>query len=142
MNLPPSSRLEISSCNRTTSFHHTPLLYWVPSAKRNPLFYGKKLDTNCVELFILLNTFSVFTIGEITTTFKLTIRPFSFNKITTTLRTTLINLFNLWLRFIYIIPDFFKFHTLITNTFIYLSYSSANTKYIANSYLSAKFTFI
>ena len=38
MNLPPSSRLEISSCNRTTSFHHTPLLYWVPSAKRNPLF--------------------------------------------------------------------------------------------------------
>lgn len=28
MNLPPSSRLEISSCNRTTSFHHTPLLYW------------------------------------------------------------------------------------------------------------------
>ena len=24
--LPPSSRLEISNCNRTTSFHHTPLL--------------------------------------------------------------------------------------------------------------------
>ena len=39
MNLPPSSRLEISSCNRTTSFHHTPLLYWAlrpPIAK--PLF--------------------------------------------------------------------------------------------------------
>ena len=45
MNLPPSSRLEISSCNRTTSFHHTPLLYWVPSAKRNPLFYFTKQNS-------------------------------------------------------------------------------------------------
>ena len=44
-NLPPSSRLEISSCNRTTSFHHTPLLYWVPSAKRNPLFYFTKQNS-------------------------------------------------------------------------------------------------
>ena len=44
-NLPPSSRLEISSCNRTTSFHHTPLLYWDPSAKRNPLFYFTKQNS-------------------------------------------------------------------------------------------------
>ena len=46
INLPPSSRLEISGYNRTTSFHHTPLLYRTshqPNVKSTFLFITTKL---------------------------------------------------------------------------------------------------